>query len=278
MGLQDGKINTSFVFNEPINKNLWLPNIEGWVYPAIKRMKETPGALNLRNAITYSDNIFFAYTALKVGSDSFLQHCADFGFNQPMPFDLPLKTSNSGQMGTMRYLADSGYGQGELLITPLQMATLFGSLANGGDIMVPRLVQSICHTEGPRYLTDKTNPPEVWKQGALPKSTLDILVPYLKRVAQIGTARELNTPELRKYGICAKTGTAEIGADKSREIAWIIGFTTEGRDGNNRLVCVTLEVPAKEGGVRTKIAEAMFLPTEAEKAAEEEKEQEDRGN
>ncbi len=277
MGLQDDKITKNFVFNQPIENNYWTPDVNGWVYPPIKRMTATPGALNLGNAITYSDNIYFAYVAMQVGNEPFVRHCTDFGLNETMKFDLPVmrsKISNEGAINSMKTLADSGYGQGELLVTPLQMATLFGSLANGGDIMQPRLVQSVCHTEGTRYVADITNPKEVWKSDVIQKTTLDTLMPSLKNVAKIGTAKVLNTAELRKYGICAKTGTAQIGTDKTREIAWIIGFTTEGRDGDDRLVCVTVEVPADEGNVRTDIVKPMFLPTVAEQAAWDEKDKE----
>ena len=164
--------------------------------------------------------------------------------------------TRSGKFDDQRRLADSGYGQGELLITPVQMASLFGSLANGGDIMQPRLVQSVCHTEGPRYVVDKSSPPEVWKQGVVEDYHLSLLIPALKKVASEGTAKDLNRySNLKDYRICAKTGTAEIGTDKTREIAWIIGFATEKMD---RLVCVTVEVPADKGGVRTEIAKRMF--------------------
>ena len=269
MGLEDGKITANTVFSEPIENNYWKPTLDGWVYPAIKRYEATPAPLNLRNAITHSDNIFFAYTALKVGSSSFYQHCESFGLSQPFDFDLPVKTSqiaNNGVFETMKVLADSGYGQGQLLVTPLQMATLFASLANGGDIMLPRLVQSVCHTEGTRYIADETNPAEIWKANVISKDIVDILVPDLKNVVLKGTAKALGSSSLRKFEICAKTGTAEVGNDKTREIAWIIGFTTAGRKGDDRLVCVTLEVPAQKGDIRASIAAAMFEPTAQETA------------
>lgn len=259
MGLEDHAITTGFVFPYEIKDNLWTPGDQFGIDKPIKRKDPTPGDLNLRNAITYSDNIYFAYTALKVGGQKFYQHCLDLGFTAKMPFDLPTKTSsitNSGKLDNPRTLADSGYGQGELWITPVQMAALFGSLDNGGDIMLPRLVSSICHTDGPRYVVDKTNATEVWMQGVVPQSILNILIPDLKLVAQKGTASALNTTKLKPYEICAKTGTAEVGNDKTREIAWLMGFMTKTMD---RLVCVTIEVPAGTGSsVRTDIARGMF--------------------
>ncbi len=263
MGLDEGVISANFVFNYPISNNYWTPGDAFGVDTPIKRAETTPGWLNLQNAIIHSDNIYFAYTALKLGGAKFYQHCLDLGFGldneQRMKFDLPLGKSSitsSGVMDDQRRLADSGYGQGQLLITPLQMAALFGSLANDGDIMQPRVVQSVCHTEGARYVADVSNPPEVWRQGVVSQKNLNLLLPALKKVASEGTAKDLNRfSNLKDYKICAKTGTAEIGNDKTREIAWIIGFTTEKM---NRLVCVAIEVPADEGGIRIEIAKRMF--------------------
>jgi cell division protein FtsI/penicillin-binding protein 2 len=263
MGLTDKVINTNSVFPYAINNDLWLPGDAWGIFKPIKRMENTPGTLNLENAITYSDNIFFAWTALKVGKDNFYKHCMELGIgldsDTRMKFDLPLAASsisNTDRIEDPRQLADSGYGQGQFKISPLQMAALFGSLDNGGDIMQPRVVASVCRTDGPRYIAVKTNTPEVWRQGVVPQRNLNILLPYLKRVAKIGTAKELNTSKLSPYEICAKTGTAEIGNDKTREVAWLIAFTTKGMD---RLVCVCLEVPAGTGGtIRTDIAKGML--------------------
>lgn len=263
MALSDRKITPSTVFPFEVTDNYyWQPS--EWSGTPIKRKDVTKGAMNLQNCITYSDNIYFAWVAMQVGAQSFYQHCLDLGIGLGkegrMKFDLPLaasRISNADAIEDVKQLADSGYGQGELLITPLQMATLFGSLGNGGDIMQPRIVASITHDEGPHCVADVTNPSQVWKQGVIPESILNVLLPDLKRVAEIGTAKALNQyKDLKDYGICAKTGTAEIGNDKTREIAWLIGFTTKKMD---RLVCVTIEVPTGEGTeIRTDIARQMF--------------------
>jgi penicillin-binding protein len=264
MGLTDGVINTGTVFPYAVSGNHWLPGDEwGISDKPITRSDSYSGEMNLQNAITYSDNIFFSWVALKVGGDKFYQHCLDLGLGleseDRMKFDLPLAVSsitNSGRMDNPRMLADSGYGQGQFQITPLQMAMLFGSLANGGDIMQPRVVKSVNITQGPNYVEVKTFAPTVWRKGVVSQKNLNILLPYLKRVAQMGTARALNQyKNLKDYEICAKTGTAEIGNDKTREIAWLMAFTTKKID---RLVCVCLEVPADGGKIRTEIAKRML--------------------
>ncbi|MDD4796805.1 MAG: penicillin-binding protein 2, partial [Eubacteriales bacterium] len=258
MGLEAGSISTGFAFSEEINRNIWVPTMDGWVYPGIKRVSATPGALNLENALIYSDNIYFAYVALKLGSEKFMQYAARLGFGSPMDFDLPLgvsKIANDDVMTSLRLLADSGYGQGELLITPVQMAALFGTLYTDGDMMQPRLVQSICKTNGPHYDVVQENPPEIWREQVVPKNLVEIVRPMLRRVVgqSSGTGHKV---EVSGLGICGKTGTAQIGNDSTREIAWFIGFTTAW--DHPRLVCVMLEIPAGEGQARFDIAKALF--------------------
>lgn len=258
MGLDSGSITTNFAFTGEINNNIWVPDMDGWVYPGIKRISATPGTLNLQNALIYSDNIYFAYVALKLGADKFMQYAAQLGFGSQMDFDLPLsmsKIANDDVMTSLRLLADSGYGQGELLITPVQMAALFGSLYNDGDMLQPRLVQSICQTNGPHYDVVQENPPEIWREQVVPKNLVETVRPMLRQVVaqHNGTGHKV---EVDGLGICGKTGTAQIGNDSTREIAWFIGFTTTW--DHPRLVCVTLEIPAGEGQARFDIAKALF--------------------
>lgn len=256
MGLDSGVISTSFAFTEKIERNIWIPTMDGWVYPGIKRVSATRGTLNLENALINSDNIYFAYVALKLGSDRFMKYAAQLGFGEAMDYDLPLSTSkiaNDNVMSSLRQLADSGYGQGELLITPVQMAALFSALYNDGTILQPRLVQSICKTEGPHYTTVQENPPEVWKEEAVPANLVKEVRAMLRKVVDGGTGKKA---EVAGLGICGKTGTAQIGNDSTREIAWFIGFTTTW--DHPRLVCVTLEIPADQGEARFTIAKALF--------------------
>jgi len=75
----------------------------------------------------------------------------------------------------------------------------------------------------------------------------------LRGVVTDGTAKAINIDGMEVHG---KTGTAQIGADNSREIAWIIGYNTLGNE--QKLVCVMVEVPADQGDVRNAIAKEIF--------------------
>ena len=258
IGLSAKAITLDFAMSQHrIENNLWQPDDERWVYPPIRRVSATPDPLNLYNAIVNSDNIFFAYTALEIGADRFRSSLKDLGFEDSgFTFDLPVsdsRISNEDEFSSQKLLADSGYGQGEILITPLQMASLFGSLANSGDIYRPYIVSSVRRIEERKYITKSETEPTVYRAEVMDDSIVESLQPMLRGVVTNGTGKPFNIDGL---SIHAKTGTAQVGSDNSREIAWVIGYNTEGAD--QKLVCIMLEVPANAGDVRNQIAEGIF--------------------
>ena len=73
----------------------------------------------LENALIYSDNIYFAKAALKIGADGLESAFDKLGFGQELPFEIKMSQSqyaNEGGIDTEIQLADSGYGQGEMLL------------------------------------------------------------------------------------------------------------------------------------------------------------------
>jgi len=255
-GLDTEAITVDYAFNQIyIDKNAWHPNDSRWVYPDIRRVQRTPDPMNLRNALIYSDNIFFAYVALTMGEDNYRALMSRLRFGESLPFDLPVATSrvsNEARFGSMKLLADSGYGQGEMLITPLQMATIFSSLANNGTAMQPYLVGSRRVVSGHSYLTLEETQPKVYTRDVLSEETLGILDTNLKAVIRHASDELYHT----NLGITGKTGTAQIGAANEKEIAWLICYNTLGT--KKRLVCVTLETPANEGSFRYQLAIPFF--------------------
>jgi penicillin-binding protein len=247
--LQTGAITKDYVFDETIDDDYWIPTKYGhWQWSAIKRTeikyRETP--LNLHNAVLHSDNIYFANAALLTGIDNFTEYVESIGLGEAIPFELSVSGSqllNKDSEMNLMLLADSGYGQGEVLITPLQMASSFCAFANGGDIPVPHIVKGIYRTDGTEYITEYETSPVVWKEDVLGGRTIDILESMMKDVVDSdynGTGSKL---KVRDCVIAGKTGTAEIGNDKNREIAWFAGYRTDVEKKDARLVLVMLEVP-----------------------------------
>jgi len=167
---------------------------ESWGNYKISRVSET-ASVNLRTALVKSDNIYFAQEALEMGEDTFRAGLNKLPFGES--YELPLKMeaaqiSNEDKFGSEILLADTAYGQGQLLMSPIQMATTYSVVANEGVLTYPNLIVDS----------------EVKSKKVFAKATIDTIKPMLVEVvtAKEGTAHELNG--LGK--IAAKTGTAEL--------------------------------------------------------------------
>ncbi len=101
--------------------------------------------VTLENALMYSDNIYFAKAALKIGADELKRLLSGMGFDEELPFEIKMaqsQYSNTENIETEIQLADSGYGQGQLLINPLHMACIYLAFCNEGNIIKPYLLSS----------------------------------------------------------------------------------------------------------------------------------------
>lgn len=259
VALQVGSITPETEFEGEIIENQWIPDEEGWVYPAITRVDDSGTPIKLYNAMVSSDNIYFAFVALRIGDETFLEHLERMGMEDAVPFDMPVKKANSintTSSMTRKLLADMGYGQGELLITPIQLSAMYSAFANKtGDMQEPILVQKICQTDGLDYNTISEKQPTVWVKDAISSNNIEILTPILEAVINEGTGRPVR---ISGMDIAGKTGTAEIGDNKSREISWFAGYWLDG--DYDRLVVVMVDVAAEEGKVKFDIANALLAP------------------
>lgn len=208
-----------------------------WGDYSVTRVHEY-GTANLQNALVYSDNIYFAMAALDIGKDNFKSKLDSFGFNEELPFDFGLTKSTYGTIDSDGKLADSGYGQGEILVNPVHLATMYTMFSNSGNIVKP-------------YLELKQNSNcEMLKENAVSKESVDTIVNGMIQVVENagGTGHAAQIPGLT---IAAKTGTAEIKASKDdvtgTETGWFAAFTTN-KDNNNLLIVTMAEDVKDKGG------------------------------
>lgn len=183
-------------------------------------------ALAFDEAVEVSCNIYFALTGLKTGGEALAMWASRFGFGDSIPFDLPTAASQvtggggsfGGGFADDVELANASYGQGETLVTPLQMALVAAAVANRGVLMSPHLVLSATGRT-----TSTTISPSVWRQVMQP----DV-------AAAIGAAMKLavNSAEGRVYTsgarvtgltVAGKSGTAELDPGNAPH-SWFIGF------------------------------------------------------
>ena len=177
--------------------------------------------VTLENALIYSDNIYFAKTALKIGRNELENSLESLWFNKKIPFEIAMEQSqfsNTGSIETEIQLADSGYGQGQILVNSLHMACMYSAFCNSGNIVKPYL------------LYQKTPDVKYWMEEVFCDETVNHVLKGMKGV--------VNNPDGTGYGaridnidLAGKTGTAEIkmsGDDKSgTELGWFCVFTTE---------------------------------------------------
>jgi peptidoglycan glycosyltransferase len=112
-------------------------------------------------------------------------------------------------------LAETAFGQGELLTTPLGMALVAAAIANGGEIMRPYLVEEAVNTDGDQIYTADQG---VWRSPISPETANAV------RDMMIGTVEQGYATNAAIDGLVigGKTGTAETGTDIPH--AWFIGF------------------------------------------------------
>ncbi len=240
-------------------KDVWYVQRGEYAYTGIEEITRTGSTrrhtpMNMESSIIDSDNIYFAWCALRLGWDRFKEYLKFIGMGEKVPFDLPTQQSqvkNEDSTETYSLLAMSGYGQGELLVTPLQMASYIAAFHNGGKAPVPYVVESIWQAEGQDYTeTYHHKSGDVWKT-ICSESNANKIEQMMIGVCALpedhgGTARYLGIR--RTYVIAGKTGTAEVGKEKEKELAWFIGFRQAKKDGTDlkadeeRLVLVMLEL------------------------------------
>lgn len=195
----------------------------------------------LKNALIYSDNIYFAKAALRIGADELASSLNRIGFGQEIPFEVRMTSSqysNAETIDSEIQLADSGYGQGQMLVNPLHMACIYSAFCNEGNMIRP-------------YLTYTDQPsPEYWIPGAFSAETAAQVADGLRLV--------VNDPNGTGYGahredvlLAGKTGTAEIKTSKDdetgTELGWFAVFTPE-RDTARPVLIVTMVEDVKDRG------------------------------
>ena len=191
-----------------------------WGNYNITRVHNTTTPMTLREAAKYSDNIYFAQLALKIGSKNLINGLNGFGIGEEIPFEYPMTTSsisNNGNLDSEILLADTGYGQGELMVTPLNMALAYSALANDGNIMTPRLV-----------LTSDSSA-TIWKESAIKSEYLPTLIEDFSAMVNDADGAA-HGAQIAGYNIAAKTGTAEIKASQDdttgTENGWFVAVDT----------------------------------------------------
>jgi peptidoglycan glycosyltransferase len=170
------------------------------------------GTIAMRDALTRSCNAYFAQLAVRVGAQA-LAHTASLA-------GISMARDNSASR-VRATLAHAGYGQGDVVATPLRMARVAAAIASGGALRDVGLEDRSSHQE---------------TRALLPPAGAAILSEYMRDAVLAGTARSLRAHPWR---IAGKTGTAEVSGASSH--AWFIGFAPFGKAEKRVAFAVVVE-------------------------------------
>jgi penicillin-binding protein 2 len=275
-GLEDGKIKPTTEFGCPTSLAVGNFVFRNW-------KKVDAGSLNFVGALTQSCNTWFYQAGLKIGSKPIIDWATKLGLGQRT--GLPLKGEEKGNIPTDEYMlrvhkrkilqgdvANMSIGQGDILITPLQMAQALGVIAANGQFHQSRLVMQI------QSLDNKVvaaYPDRLRASLPITPEVMEQLRKGLVAVTESGNGTA-HRAQVKGVHVAGKTGTAQWGPkDRQRTAAWFTGFAPadnpryafaavyEGEPGDNDIHGGTHAAP-----LIGKVLKGIFAPA---KSGEEEK-------
>ncbi len=238
VGLETGAVNPEEDYGK---EGLSWQKDSSWGSYYVTTLHEYEPAI-LENALIYSDNIYFAKAALKIGAENMAEGLRKLGFGESVPFEISMSASqysNSETIETEVQLADSGYGQGQILVSPLHLACIYTAFCNEGNMIKPYLV----------YQEDSQA--QWWIPEAFSKETAERVLEGMKKV--------VNSPEGTGYAahredmvLAGKTGTAEIKDSKEdtegTELGWFAVLTPDKNSERPVLIVSMVEDVKGRGG------------------------------
>jgi len=194
------------------------------------RIREHAGVpartFDLVDATEVSSNIWYAMAGLETGGSALREWAGRLGFGAALPFDLPTAASQvtngeGSDPGGFRddvELASAAFGQGETFVTPLQMALVAATVANGGELMRPRLVTALTGKDGTRSV----EPDSIRR--VIGQAEADAITAAMFEAVEGDLGRQF-TPGAKVPGVptAGKSGTAELGGSGEPH-SWFIGF------------------------------------------------------
>ncbi len=179
--------------------------------------------ISLSDALRVSCNTVFARLGVQLGAEELHDQAERFGFNRPVPFELPTVASVVPDDLDPPATAQSAIGQRDVRSTPLQMALVAAAIANDGVLMRPHLVATVRDPEGARVRGPDngrwTDPPGDGR--AVSARTAAQLREMMIAAVQSGTGVRARIDGVEVGG---KTGTAQTGGDP---VAWFVGFADD---------------------------------------------------
>jgi peptidoglycan glycosyltransferase len=209
----------------------------------IRSASKAHGDFNMADGLRLSENIYFAKVALEIGAAKLTDYARRFGVGATPQLDLPAsrgQLSDSGSIDRPTALADTAYGQGELLVSPLQMALIYATIANGGVMPTAHYATEVRDAEG--HVVRSVAPGSLGQ--VISPATARLLTEYLVSAVS-GPGAFAFGARIPGVDVAGKTGTAENRAGEAPH-GWFVGFAPA--QAPSVVVAVVVE-NTPEGGV-----------------------------
>jgi penicillin-binding protein 2 len=227
----------------------------GCIHIGARKIKDTvhPGDYDFKRAIAFSSNSYFIYNGLRTGIDKIVALGEKFHLGEKT--GLPTHQETRGIFPTLGQVhqadwrvgdsANICFGQGQMAVTPIQIAVAYSAIANGGNILWPRLVDRVVSQDPAPGEMPTIFPSGVVRDqiGVRPRS-LSIVRDAMLDETQNGTGKPADVPGL---SICGKTGTAQVQDESGRIFEhnyWFASFAPY----ENPKYAVVVMVQSKSGG------------------------------
>lgn len=191
-------------------------------------------AITLRRSLEVSCNTVFARLGNEIGTGDFVAQAEAFGLNTAVDGDVPIATSQIPTDLDEPATAQSAIGQRDVRVTPLQMALISGAVANGGEMMRPRLIDRVTDVTG--EVIRQFGPRATGR--AVSEEAARDLTAMMVGVVDDGSGRNA---AISGVSVAGKTGTAQTGEGQNPTV-WFTGFAP----ADNAKVAVAVVVP--DGG------------------------------
>lgn len=214
----------------------------------VTRVKEA-SPVNLRTALVNSDNIYFAEQTLRMGEETFRTGLDKFIFGEKLDLSIPMnpaQISNEDKFNSEILLADTGYGQGQLLVTPIQQAAMYTVFQNEGKLVYPKI---------------ELNKETKVKENVISANAANTIVTDLLGSVEdeTGYVHNMYNPD---FSLAAKTGTAEI-KEKQDTVGKENSFLLAMDRSNNKFSAMIMVEDSRKNDTATNISKPLIDYLEA---------------
>lgn len=225
------------------------------------------GWVDMRSAIAWSADVYFyivggGYKNIRgLGIDRIKKYLNLFGFGSDLGVDLPSeatglipnpawKKSTKNEPWVTGDTYNVSIGQGDLLVTPLQMANGIAAIANGGTVWRPNIALKIANSNGQILKEFK---PKIIRNNFIDEANLEIVREGMRQAVTNGSAGSLNNLPIKVAG---KTGTAQVTNTFKKTNAWFTGFAPY--DNPQIAIAIVVEGAGEGSSAAVPVAKEVF--------------------